>query len=69
MGIRSGRRVRYDNRTGHIVEVRMSRHARPLDKYVVQFANPELSEVFWDIELTLISAGISDASLPGSGLD
>jgi hypothetical protein len=41
---------RFANKTGVVIEVKQSRHAQTLDKYIVQFENSD-QETFWDIEL------------------
>jgi hypothetical protein len=50
----SKRRLRFDGLTGKIVEVRESRHAAALDRYVVHFEDNREPEVFWESELILI---------------
>jgi hypothetical protein len=58
--VTSKRRVRFDGLTGKVIEVKQSRHAQSLDKYVVQFETMSQPDVFWDIELRGDSTGQFD---------
>ena len=53
--VTSKRRLRFDGLTGKIVEVRESRHAASLDRYVVHVEGKREPEVFWEQELTPVA--------------